>query len=120
MFDRALTLLLHDLERTKLAHVNRPRPAGPATPGSRHVPAAIRREIWQRDEGRCAFTGNAGRCPERGFLELHHVIPFAEGGPTTAENLQLRCRAHNAYEAERHFGSVIQPEEPETYDSFRN
>ena len=34
------------------------------------------------------------------FGELHiHV-----GGEGTASNLQLRCRAHNAYEAETHFG----------------
>jgi hypothetical protein len=26
-------------------------------------------------------------------------VPFAAGGATDAENIQLRCRAHNAYEA---------------------
>ncbi|MGH9372818.1 MAG: HNH endonuclease, partial [Vicinamibacterales bacterium] len=41
---------------------------------------------------------------ERGFLELHHVVPFAAGGAATAENIQLRCRRHNAYEAEQRFG----------------
>jgi hypothetical protein len=76
IFERALTLLVEDLERKKLAAAKRPRsPASPA-PGSRHVPAAVKREVWARDEGRCAFVGAAGRCCERGFLELHHVIPF--------------------------------------------
>jgi hypothetical protein len=32
------------------------------------------------------------------------VIPFADGGATDAGNLQLRCRAHNAFEAERWSG----------------
>jgi hypothetical protein len=27
------------------------------------------------------------------------VVPFAAGGATDAGNLELRCRAHNAYEA---------------------
>jgi hypothetical protein len=36
-----------------------------------------------------------------GFLELHHAVPFAMGGATTVETLELRCRAHNAYEAGR-------------------
>jgi hypothetical protein len=36
-------------------------------------------------------------------LELHHVVPYAAGGPATVENIQLRCRAHNGYEAERDF-----------------
>jgi 5-methylcytosine-specific restriction endonuclease McrA len=68
------------------------------------VPAAVRRAVWARDDGRCAFIGADGRCGETGWLELHHVVPFARGGPTTAENLELRCRAHNAFEAERDFG----------------
>jgi hypothetical protein len=39
-----------------------------------------------------------GRCVERGQIEFHHLIPFADGGPTNAENVALRCRAHNGYE----------------------
>jgi HNH endonuclease len=106
IFDRALTLLLTNLEKTKLASVTRPQePRAPAR-RSRHVPAAIRREVWKRDGGQCAFVGSDGRCTERGFLEFHHVTPYATGGPTTAENLQLRCRAHNAYESEQCFGSM--------------
>jgi hypothetical protein len=35
------------------------------------------------------------------------VVPFARGGPTTTENLALRCRAHNAYEAEQVFGARV-------------
>ena len=70
------------------------------------MPAAVKREVWRRDEGRCAFVGAAGRCAERGFLELHHVVAFAEGGTTDVANLQLRCRAHNAYEAEQWFGPL--------------
>jgi hypothetical protein len=31
------------------------------------------------------------------------VVPFADGGETSVDNVQLRCRAHNAYEAERWF-----------------
>jgi hypothetical protein len=104
ILDRALTVLLENLERTKLAKVHRPRPAVASNTRARHVPAAIRREVWKRDDGRCAFVGGEGRCNERGFLECHHVVPFADGGETTAANLQLRCRAHNAYEATERFG----------------
>jgi hypothetical protein len=60
--------------------------------------------VWTRDEGRCAFVGAHGRCTERGLLELHHLVPFADGGATDTANLQLRCRAHNAFEAEAWFG----------------
>jgi 5-methylcytosine-specific restriction endonuclease McrA len=95
VFERALTLLLEHLERTKLAQVSRPLRQRGATAGSRHVPAAVRRAVWTRDNGQCAFVGTRGRCTERGLPEFHHVVPFAEGGTATAENIQLRCRAHN-------------------------
>ena len=40
----------------------------------------------------------------RGFLEYHDVVPYADGGPAVADNVQLRCRAHNADQAARSFG----------------
>ena len=108
ILDKALSLLVAHLERTKIAHVSRPRVAvqrpGQSSPGSRHTPAAVRRQVWSRDDGRCAFVGSGGRCTETGRLEFHHVIPFARGGPTTVENIALRCRAHNAHESEHVFG----------------
>ena len=107
IFDRALTVLLADLERAKLAAVERPRAARPVVAGSRHIPAAVRREVWKRDGGQCAFVGTHGRCPERGFLEFHHVEPYAAGGAATVENIELRCRAHNVHEAEQYFGSRL-------------
>jgi hypothetical protein len=32
------------------------------------------------------------------------VIPYAVGGKPTVDNIQLRCRAHNRYEATLFFG----------------
>ena len=107
IFDRALTLLLADLERTKLAVTARPRAVRASSPGSRHIPAVVKREVWARDGEQCAFVGPNGRCAERGFLEIHHVVPYAEGGSASVENLELRCRSHNAYEAELHFGPLL-------------
>ena len=106
--DRALTLLLAQLEQSKSGAVARPRtPArlqDPAGKRSRRVPAAVRRAVWARDQGRCAFIGASGRCEETGALEFHHVVPFASGGATTVQNIQLRCRSHNEYEGALAFG----------------
>ena len=33
-------------------------------------------------------------------------MPFAAGGEAVEDNLELRCRAHNAYEAAQYFGSA--------------
>jgi hypothetical protein len=108
------------VEKTKLAAVTRPRPKSPApppsirsatdkpsgTPASRHIPHETRRTVWKRDGARCAFVAPEGRrCTERRFLEFHHVQPYARQGPATVDNIALRCRRHNQYEAEMFFGS---------------
>ncbi|HET9930049.1 MAG TPA: HNH endonuclease signature motif containing protein [Polyangiaceae bacterium] len=73
---------------------------------SRHVPAAVRCAVFERDQGRCAYIDGSGRrCRETRRLELHHVKAFALGGEHTLENLALRCRAHNALAAEQDFGA---------------
>ena len=102
IFERAIGLLVVDLERTKLRVTQRPRVARATKTGSRHIPAALRRAVWNRDGGRCAFNGPQGRCTETGFLEYHHVVPFASGGETSADNLELRCRLCR-YRHKRHY-----------------
>ena len=104
IFDRAISVLLGDLEKRKCAAVDHPRGPRASVPGSRHIPAAVRRDVWERDGGQCAFVGAHGRCAERGFLEFHHVKPYADGGANVVKNLELRCRAHTTYEAEQYFG----------------
>jgi hypothetical protein len=107
ILERALGLLVEQLEKKKLAAAKRPQPARGSPTRSRHIPATVRREVWRRDQARCAFIGTHGRCTERGFLELHHVIPFADGGVATAGNIQLRCRAHNQHEADLWCGADV-------------
>ena len=104
ILDLALDMLVADLGRKKAALVMRPRTAANSSRHARHIPAAVRRAVWKRDGGSCAFAGAGRRCNETAFLEFHHVTPFAAGGEATAENIQLRCRAHNQYEAELFFG----------------
>lgn len=109
-FSRALEALLSNLRKQKLAATDRPREnhnrTSVARPNtllrSRHIPAAVRRAVWARDGGRCAFVSTDGRrCAEEAFIEFHHVVPYAHKGPSTVANVELRCKAHNGYEAER-------------------
>jgi 5-methylcytosine-specific restriction endonuclease McrA len=104
--DRALTVLVEQLERTRLAQSHRPRSTATSAANTRHVPANVRRLVWERDAGRCAFVGTQGRCLETGFLEIHHLVPYAAGGATSVDNLALRCRSHNAHEAVQYFGAT--------------
>jgi hypothetical protein len=105
VFERALTLLVADLSRRKFADTGRLRRTRAQSGESRNVPAEVKRRAAARDERRCAFVAPSGRrCDERRFLEFHHVLPYAAGGLPTVENIQLRCRAHNGYEADLFFG----------------
>jgi hypothetical protein len=116
IFDRALTLLLEQVENRKLGMTASPRPPCPIRPRtdtdirtpdrqSRNVPRAVKRTVWKRDGAQCAFVSSSGqRCAERTFLEFHHVEPYSKRGPATVANISLRCRRHNQYEAELVFG----------------
>jgi hypothetical protein len=124
IFDRALTALIEDLARKKCAAVAAPaRRERVTAAGSRHISAKVRRAVWVRDKGCCAFVASSGRrCRERGRLEFHHVEPYAAGGAATVANIQLRCQAHNAHEAVLFYGAAralrgegIVSERPATY-----
>ena len=84
------------------------RPAQPActttsAPKSRApghaIPAAVKREIWQRYEGRCGYidprTGR--RCASWHLLQVDHVFPYAMGGGAEPDNLRLLCAAHHRH-----------------------
>jgi hypothetical protein len=78
---------------------------GQAMRASRAIPAQLKRQVWARDQGRCGFIGEDDhRCNETRWLEYAHLHPWGKGGQHSLDNLGLRCRAHNAYEASRDYG----------------
>jgi 5-methylcytosine-specific restriction endonuclease McrA len=115
VLDRALDALISKLEGRKFGAVARRSWRSKPSAGlrrqrtsvrKRHVPAHVRRAVWERDHGQCTFVSTSGiRCKARRFLEFDHVDPVARGGQATVERMRLRCRAHNQYEAECAFGA---------------
>jgi len=105
--ERALDLAIGVLEKRKFAATSHPRHLQRRTTASvRHIPADVRREVWQRDGGRCTFMSESGqRCPATRNLEFDHVLEVARGGESTVDGVRLLCRAHNQYQAERTFGA---------------
>ncbi|HET9554185.1 MAG TPA: HNH endonuclease signature motif containing protein, partial [Anaeromyxobacteraceae bacterium] len=82
-------------------------PSASAPPSSRRepIPAEVRRQVWKRDGGCCAWVGPDGpRCGSRWRLELDHIEAAALGGPSTLDNLRLTCARHNRLHAEQTFG----------------
>ena len=65
----------------------------PLALGHRHrgVNRRLRRALHRRDGGRCQASG----CDTRRFLHAHHIIPWAQGGPTELPNLVLLCSWHH-------------------------
>jgi hypothetical protein len=105
VLDRALTALLADLARKKFADTRKAGRSRAGNPRARDAAAAVKRAVWVRDLGRCAYIGPSGhRCNERRFVEFHHVDPHALGGEATVDNIELRCRRHNDYEGRLYFG----------------
>ncbi|WP_394851192.1 HNH endonuclease [Pendulispora rubella] len=104
--ERALDLLVVELEKRRLGKTSRPATKAPRNETrSGYVTRATRREVFERDGGQCTFVDESGRrCECRSFLELDHIAARARGGTDEATNLQVRCRSHNRLAAERDFG----------------
>jgi hypothetical protein len=122
--DRALDALLLEVARKKFADTPRPAPSRGSKPGARRPSAEVKRAVWRRDLGRCAFVGPGGhRCAERRFVEFHHIDPYALGGEASVDQIQLRCRSHNDYEGRLYFGrrrrGELVPEQVERRDAPR-
>jgi hypothetical protein len=108
IIEEAVTEKLERLEARRFAKTNAPRKRLSETdtsPTSRHIPAAVRRAVHERDGGRCRYVDEQGRrCSARDRLEYHHRHPFGLGGDHNPQGICLMCRAHNQYLAELDYG----------------
>ena len=95
-------------EQTSAAKLGVAGGAGSAAPtaaaksgksSGRSIPAAVKREVWRRDQGCCSYVDRhtGRRCGSRFFLEIDHIVPVARGGGAEPGNLRLRCSAHHRY-----------------------
>lgn len=98
-------------EAWRHAHTRAPRKGLADTdtsPVSRHIPAAVRRAVRERDGDRCHYVDEQGRrCSAKDRLEFHHRHPFAMGGDHSPRNLRLVCSIHNRYVAEHDYGQAV-------------
>ncbi len=56
---------------------------------SQDIPPSVVRFVWRRDGGRCQTPG----CRSAIGLEIHHVVPRADGGSHEPSNLRIQCSA---------------------------
>jgi hypothetical protein len=111
IIEYAVTEKLERLEARRYAQTSAPRKGlsdTDTTPTSRHIPAAVRRAVRERDGDRCRYVDERGRrCSEQGRLEFHHRHPFGMGGDHSLANIGLLCPSHNRYVAERDYGQAV-------------
>ncbi len=70
------------------------------------IPAAVKRAVWERDGEHCTWPlDGGGCCGSNHRLELDHVIPCAEWGPSTVANLRVVCHHHNTFAARHSYGA---------------
>ena len=83
----------------------RAKPTGAATPtakpcaSGRAISAGVRRQVWQRDGGRCSYVDpqTGRRCNSTHLIEIDHIVPHALGGGADPGNLRLLCGAHHRH-----------------------
>jgi hypothetical protein len=108
IIELAVSEKLERLEARRFATTKSPRQGLSRTDTpSRHIPAAVRRAVHERDAGRCRFVDEQGRrCTAKDRLEFHHRHPFGHGGDRGLANIQLLCKSHNRYVAEADYGKL--------------
>ena len=115
VIDVAVTQALERLEASRFGAAKNPRKtvaeSDTAASPSRHIPAAVKRAVRDRDAGRCRYVDVQGRrCTARERLEFHHCHPHGYGGDRSPENIRLMCRLHNAYLAGVDYGPGVRRE----------
>ncbi|HEU4613504.1 MAG TPA: HNH endonuclease, partial [Kofleriaceae bacterium] len=58
---------------------------------SRTITKKTRDHVWLRDAWRCRVPG----CRAKRHCELHHIVPWAQGGTHDPENLIVLCSGHH-------------------------
>jgi hypothetical protein len=89
--------------QVKTERISESSPAPGIKQRSRYISTAERRTVLLRDQNGCTYKDSkTGRvCGSRHGLQFDHIKPYSLGGQNLAQNLTLRCGAHNRYLAER-------------------
>ena len=74
-------------------------PAAKSCASGRAISAGVRRQVWQRDGGRCSYVDpqTGRRCNSTHLIEIDHIVPHALGGGADPGNLRLLCGAHHRH-----------------------
>lgn len=86
---RVFKIALKDLQNRKFKLNAKVSPASASPSITRYIPANIKKQVYERDQGRCV------KCRGTYKLEYDHLKPFAQGGESSVSNLRLLCFSCN-------------------------
>ena len=65
-------------------------------PRSRVIPSDVKKEVWERDRGKCVICGATDE------LHFDHDLPYSKGGTSIrASNVRILCARHNLAKSAR-------------------
>lgn len=108
MLFAAMARYADQLKRERFGLTKRPlakRPNDSSRKRTRHIPADVRRAVYDRDGGRCTFEADGRRCDAADYIEFDHIVPYGKGGDHGVDNIRLRCRSHNGLAAQDAYGA---------------
>jgi hypothetical protein len=113
VIERAVDLLIEKVKKQRFALAQRPRKKladTSTTAKSRYIPAAVRRTVLVRDEGRCTFVDETTgrRCEETSGLEFDHFEGYERTKRHDARCIRLLCRSHHRLVTEKTYGIAFQ------------
>ena len=74
------------------------KPVPPKKIDPHFIPAALKHAVTLRDGDQCTRPLEDGsRCPERRWLDTHHVVPIYLGGKTELDNLTTLCKSCHSW-----------------------
>ncbi len=74
-------------------------PGTAAVKTTRHIPADVKRAVFERDGQRCSYRDpqSGKRCVATHYLQIDHINPYALGVEHSVENCRVLCHHHNQH-----------------------
>lgn len=83
----------------------------------RYISTSLRQVVIERAYDRCEYCG-LSQAGQAATFHIDHVVPLAEGGQTTADNLALTCVSCSLHKAARL--TVIDPDTNNEVPMYNN
>jgi 5-methylcytosine-specific restriction endonuclease McrA len=65
-------------------------------PRTRIIPSSVKKEVWERDGGKCVI------CGAKDEIHFDHDLPYSKGGTSiTANNVKILCARHNLQKSDK-------------------